>query len=69
MTITINPKNKKELKKIKTILRAIEVDFQEEAEYSQEFIDDIREAEEEIKNGKYITLKSVEEIDKFLQKL
>lgn len=69
MTITINPKNKKELKKIKTILRAIEVDFKEEAEYSQEFIDEIREAEEEIKSGKCITLKSVEEIDEFLQKL
>lgn len=30
MTITINPKNKKESEKIKTILKAIEVDFVED---------------------------------------
>ena len=30
MTITINPKNKKESEKIKAILKAIEVDFMED---------------------------------------
>jgi hypothetical protein len=30
MTITIKPKNKKESEKIKTILKAIEVDFEED---------------------------------------
>ena len=30
MTITINSKNKKESEKIKTILKAIEVDFEED---------------------------------------
>ncbi|UFH30505.1 hypothetical protein LNP04_11005 [Chryseobacterium sp. C-71] len=29
MTITINPKNKKELAKIKAILKAVEIDFVE----------------------------------------
>ena len=30
MTITINPKNKKELARIKAILKAVEIDFVEE---------------------------------------
>lgn len=69
MTITINPKNKKELKKIKTVLRAINVDFEEEVKYSQEFIKEIRESEEQIKNGQYTTLKSKEDLKKFFDSL
>ncbi len=52
MTITINPKNKKELRKVKTILRAIEVDFDEtEGSYDEDFVKKIEKSREEIKKG------------------
>ena len=51
MTITINPKNKKESEKIKAILKAIEVDFIEET-YDKEFVKKILESKQEIKEGK-----------------
>lgn len=52
MTITIKPKNKAELKKIKTILEAIEVDFEESTEpYNKKFLEKIKKSKEEIKKG------------------
>ena len=49
MTITINPKNKKELAKIKTILKAIEVDFIEsEDSYDKDFVLKIEKSRKEI---------------------
>lgn len=52
MTITINPKNKKELRKVKTILKAIEVDFVEiEEPYDKDFIKKIQKSRQEIKKG------------------
>ena len=49
MTITINPKNKKELAKIKTILKAIEVDFIEsEYSYDKYFVLKIEKSRKEI---------------------
>ncbi|QIY84657.1 hypothetical protein SAMN05660493_03160 [Epilithonimonas bovis DSM 19482] len=62
MTITINPKNKKELAKIKTILKAIEVDFIESGEpYNKDFIKKIEKSRKEISNGetKKIALKDL----------
>ena len=62
MTITINPKNKKELAKIKTILKAIEVDFIESGEpYNKDFIKKIEKSRKEILNGetKKIALKDL----------
>lgn len=53
MTITINPKNKKESEKIKAILKAIEVDFIEET-YDKDFVKKILEAKQEIKEGKTV---------------
>lgn len=53
MTITINPKNKKESEKIKAILKAIEVDFIEET-YDKEFVKKILESKQEIKEGKTV---------------
>ena len=50
MTITINPKNKKELDKIKTILKAIEVDFIEEP-YDKNFVKKIEKSRQEISKG------------------
>ncbi|KMQ71379.1 DUF2683 family protein [Chryseobacterium koreense] len=52
MTITINPKNQKELRKVKTILKAIEVDFWENDEiYSKQFVEKIQKSRSEIKKG------------------
>ncbi|MCG2793769.1 DUF2683 family protein [Chryseobacterium sp. SC28] len=62
MTITINPKNKKELAKIKTILKAMEVDFVEnEDAYNKDFVSKIEKSRKEISNGetKKIALKDL----------
>ena len=53
MTITINPKNKKESEKIKAILKAIEVDFVEDT-YDKDFVKKILESKQEIKEGKTV---------------
>ena len=53
MTITINPKNKKESETIKAILKAIEVDFIEET-YDKDFVKKILESKQEIKEGKTV---------------
>ena len=52
MTSTINPKNKKELAKIKTILKAVEVDFIEsEDSYDKDFVLKIEKSRKEISKG------------------
>lgn len=48
MTITINPKNKKELAKIKAILKAIEIDFVEEINDEDDWWNKISDAEKEL---------------------
>ena len=50
MTITINPKSKKESEKIKAIIKAIEVDFEGET-YDKDFVEKIQKARFEIENG------------------
>lgn len=50
MTITINPKNKKESETIKKILKAIEVDFTEET-YDKDFVKKIQKSRLEIEQG------------------
>lgn len=47
MTITINPKNKKELAKIKAILKAVEIDFVEEI-HENDWWNEISDAEKEL---------------------
>ncbi|MCY0976137.1 hypothetical protein PGH12_12365 [Chryseobacterium wangxinyae] len=57
MTITINPKNKKELAKIKAILKAVEIDFVEEIP-EEDWYDELSEAE---KKSIELGLKDIEE--------
>ena len=65
MTITINPKNKKELDKIKTILKAIEVDFIEsEDSYDKDFVLKIEKSRKEISKGCPVLKKRYILIDK-----
>lgn len=48
----MNPRNKKELKKIKAILKAIDADFWVvEEPYNEEFVKKIQKSREEIENG------------------
>ncbi|MCI3939378.1 hypothetical protein MQX03_19575 [Chryseobacterium aahli] len=47
MTITINPKNKKELAKIKAILKAVEIDFVEES-HDEDWWNEISDTEKEL---------------------
>jgi len=47
MTITINPKNKKELARIKAILKAVEIDFVEEID-EDDWWNEISDAEKEL---------------------
>ncbi len=44
MTITVNPKNKKQLEQVKTILKAIEVDFVED-QMENDWFNELSEAE------------------------
>ena len=44
MTITVNPKNKKQLEQVKTILKAIDVDFVEE-QIENDWFKELSEAE------------------------
>ncbi len=57
MTITINPKNKKELAKIKAILKAVEIDFVEEIP-EEDWYDELSDAE---KKSIELGLKDIEE--------
>ncbi|MCY0968978.1 DUF2683 family protein [Chryseobacterium wangxinyae] len=57
MTITINPKNKKELAKIKAILKAVEIDFVEE-DPEEDWYDELSDAE---KKSIELGLKDIEE--------
>lgn len=62
MTITINPKNKQELAKIKAILKAVEIDFVEEihdedwyvelSDYQKKLIE---EGAEDFKEGRVVS--------------
>lgn len=50
MTITVNPKNKKQLEQVKTFLKEIQVDFVEET-YDKDFVKKIEKSRLEIKLG------------------
>lgn len=62
MTITIHPKNKKELAKIKAILKAVEIDFVEEID-DEDWYDElsdyqkklIKEGEKDFKLGRVVS--------------
>jgi hypothetical protein len=63
-TLTVKPKNKKELAAIKKILVGFNVDFDTnddiEKPYNQEFVDKILQSKEEFKQGKFKTIDSVD---------
>ena len=69
MTITINPKNKKELAKIKAILKAVEIDFIEEIP-DEDWYDELSDAEkksiglglEDIEEGRVVAHSEVKKL-------
>lgn len=69
MTITINPKNKKELAKIKAILKAVEIDFVEESP-EEDWYDELSDTEkksiefglEDIKKGRVVAHSEVKKL-------
>ncbi|HUH52246.1 MAG TPA: DUF2683 family protein [Flavobacterium sp.] len=55
--ITIHPKNKKQEVAIKQILKALEIPFKKtESPYNPEFVEKIKESEQQIKEGKVTRL-------------
>ena len=57
ITITIKPKNKKELHRIRKILDAVEISFEESEEvYDEEFVNKILKSKQEIKEGKTVKI-------------
>lgn len=59
-TLTVRPKNKKELLAIKNVLEAFKVDFETnpdiEAPYNPEFVKRVLLADKEIDEGKGVTI-------------
>jgi hypothetical protein len=57
-TIVVHPKSKKQMETIEAILKALDVSFkkEEKSSYSAEFVAKVRESEQQIKEGNFITL-------------
>jgi meiotically up-regulated gene 157 (Mug157) protein len=58
-TLTVRPKNKKQLMAVTAILKALDVDFNKEKDspYDPEFVAMIHQGTEDIKNGKGTKIK------------
>ncbi len=59
--ITVHPKNKEQFKTIATILKALKIPFKKvesKESYNPEFVKEILQAKEDIKNGKGVAIKT-----------
>jgi sialic acid synthase SpsE len=59
--ITVHPKSKEQLTTIAAILKALKIPFKKiksEEEYDTDFVKEILQAKEDIKNGKGIAIKT-----------
>lgn len=66
--LTVYPKNKEQLKAIKSVLKALKIPFEKkESPYDPEFVKMIQEAEKNRKNS--TVLKTKEDIEKFFEEL
>lgn len=66
--LMIHPKDKEQLKAIKTVLKAMKIPFEKkEGQYNPEFVKMIQDAEKDREGA--ITLKSVEDIDNYFKSL
>ncbi|MFC4212547.1 DUF2683 family protein [Pedobacter lithocola] len=56
-TLTLHPKNKEQLDALKAFAKALKIDFEtEESPYNPEFVKDIFQAREDIRNGKGVKI-------------
>jgi hypothetical protein len=56
-TMIMHPKNKEQLSALKAIAKALKIDFEtEKSPYNPEFVKDILQAREDIKNGKGVKI-------------
>ncbi len=66
--ITLTAKEYEELLRCKEIVQSIECIIHE-PEFKQEFIDRVKEAQERMKKGEVIRIKSIDELDAALDKI
>jgi hypothetical protein len=56
-TMIMHPKNKEQLSALKAIAKALKIDFEtKKSPYDPEFVKDILQAREDIKNGKGVKI-------------
>lgn len=54
----IHPDNEEQLTAVKVILQVSKITFEEESPYNPEFVAEILKAEEDIKNGKGVIIRT-----------
>lgn len=58
-TLIVHPDNEEQLTAIKAVLNALKITFEEEKSiYNSEFVAEILQAEEDIKNGKGVKIRT-----------
>lgn len=57
-TLIVEPKSKKQLDAIKAVLKAMEISFRkaDESPYNPEFVDKIKRAEKNVKDGNFVEM-------------
>lgn len=57
VTLTVHPKNQKQLVAVEAVLKALEVDFKKEGKnpYDPEFVAKIKESQKQAKEGKIVS--------------
>lgn len=65
-SLTVYPKNEKQEKALKELIKSLEIPFEEDIQYNSEFIDKINKGKEDISEGKGIemTLKDFQNLCK-----
>lgn len=73
INVAIHPKSKAHLEKFKKALELIDLQYELQSGsdhiYSEDFIKEIKEAEEEFQKGESIRIKSKDELETFLESL
>jgi hypothetical protein len=60
-SIIVHPENKAQLTALKAVLRAMKIAFEKKEEsYNPEFVEKIRQSEEDFKAGRYQTFKTAD---------
>lgn len=57
-TLIVHPDNEEQLAAVKAVLLALKITFEEENPYNPEFVAEILKAEQDIKNGKGVSIRT-----------